>query len=182
VLVFVVAATVVAAEDTVRRRRKEGVELVGVAAAGLSLEMRLVEGVLKGVVTVTVPLFWRGVVDEVWKRSWVVRVDFGVEAKRAVVGVVVAVVARVLTVRGLLGVAAGRVMVAVVGFEGVRPRRSKMPRTRPSLCGVGLIEVGAAPRGVRAVRSRDGVMAGWVADGDWAPDGMASAGGKWRVF
>jgi hypothetical protein len=75
VLVFVVAATVVAAEDTVRRRRKEGVELVGVAAAGLSLEMRLVEGVLKGVVTVTVPLFWRGVVDEVWKRSWVVRLD-----------------------------------------------------------------------------------------------------------
>jgi hypothetical protein len=98
-----------------------------------------------------------------------------------VVGVVV-VVARVLTVRGLLGVAAGRVMVAVVGFEGVRPRRSKMPRTRPSLCGVGLIEVGAAPRGVRAVRSRDGVMAGWVADGVWAPDGMASAGGEWRVF
>jgi hypothetical protein len=104
--------------------------------------MRLEEGVLNGVLTL--PLSWRswrGVVP-VWK-SWAVRFDVGVAAKRAVVGVMVVMACGIISVvvRCLLGVAAAteapatalaRVLSAAVDLDGVRPRRSKSPSTRPS--------------------------------------------------
>jgi hypothetical protein len=173
-----------------RRRRKEGVEPV-LEAVGLltgCLETRFAEGVLNGVVTVVVDavavgLAWRewdGVVED-WKKGAVVlvRLDWGVTAKRAVVGVRAVIGGRGSVVRGLLGVAARRVPLAagadsLVDLDGVRPSRSKMPRTRPSFWGVGLIEVGTAATGVRTARLRDGVRTAWAAEGVWAPDGTAS--------
>jgi hypothetical protein len=183
----VTAAATAAVFVILRRRKKEGVELV-LEPVGLltgCLETRFVEGVLNGVVAVFVAapvgLAWRewdGVAVEDWQSS-VVRLDCGVVAKRAVVGVRAVVGGRGSVVRGLLGVAARRVPLpagadSLVDLDGVRPSRSKMPRTRPSFWGVGLIEVGTAATGVRTVRLRDGVRTTWAAEGVWAPDGMAS--------
>lgn len=46
------------------------------------------------------------------------------------------------------------------GSWGVGARRSNKPRTRPSRCGVGPIEVGAA--GLKSLRAVEGVTASWV--------------------
>lgn len=69
-----------------------------------------------------------------------------------------------------------------VGLEGVLPRRSKSPRTRPSFCGVGPIEVGRAGlksfrevEGVAAVRAVPGVLAS-TAWWEWAFLGV------WKVL
>ena len=118
-----------------------------------------------------------------------VRLDCGVVAvKRAVDGVVMVVVIVVVAsgkrsaVRCLLGVATmGRMLAFVtvaVDREGVRPRRSKIPRTRPSLCGVGLMDVGAAARGVKDVRFEDGVPT-WAAEGVRVAAGMSSGWDCW---
>lgn len=89
--------------------------------------------------------------------------DCGVVAKRAVVGVMAVIVGAAAweeapTARCLLGVIAMGTGAAE-DPEGVRPRRSKRPKTRPSFCGVGLMEVGTAAAGVRDARSADGVAA-----------------------
>lgn len=108
-----------------------------------------------------------------------------VAVKRAVDGVVMVVVIVVVAagkksvVRCLLGVAAMLVFVmAAVGREGVCPRRSKIPRTRPSLCGVGLMDVGTAVRGVKDVRFEDGVPT-WAAEGVRAAADMSSGWDGW---
>jgi hypothetical protein len=137
---------VVSVLGKVRRRRKEGVlvELVGVKPS--LEETRLEEGVLKP--APALPWSLRScsgavVLDvDVWKSSWVVRLDCGVVvAKRAVVGVIsTANSPAAVAIRRLLGVAAV-VVAAETGFaawfavdrEGVSPRRSKRPSTRPSL-------------------------------------------------
>lgn len=115
--------------------------------------------------------------------------------KRAVVGVVVVVMEMEMAggaagsvVRRRLGVVAEtgmeRPRMAVeraVDREGVRPRRSKMPSTRPSRWGVGLMEVGTAAAGVKRVRFRAGVFMAVAAPGVYASEGMGPVG-KYCVF
>lgn len=125
------------------RRRKAGV---------LNSLLRVVEGV----VVVLFGFSWRGVVTAPKRLVLPAR---GVEASWAIRLAEGVVRSPSSEARRLLGVAEpiGLGKGDSVGLEGVLPRRSNRPRTRPSFWGVGPIEVGRA--GLKSLRAVEGVAA-----------------------
>lgn len=137
------------------RRRKAGV-------ANCSLDTdRVEEGVLFGCEFRS--RLCNGVVMPINSSNNILFLDeLGVRLNRPVLGVVrVSSLITLFSELRLLGVASTGPALgspsASVGLDGVADKRSKRPRTRPSLCGVGPIEVGRA--GLKSFLDRDGVTA-----------------------